>query len=204
MTRLVKFPCLPADNHGAPATKRANKLTNKLTDTSRTENITGMAEKKAEKKAEEKKDDAAGGKKKPPMMIIIAVFVVVLLGAAFFVVQKASTKQKGHAVKKVEKGPVLSLDEFLVNLADPGSDHFLKVTVGLELDKAKGKTPEALKEDTPLIRDAVLSSLSSKTRDQIAPEGGREKLKADIKKKVNTALGEDDVQGVYFTNFVTQ
>ena len=163
-----------------------------------------MAEKKAEKKAEEKKDDAAGGKKKSPMMIIIAVFAVVLLGAAFFVVQKASAKQKGHAVKKVEKGPVLSLDEFLVNLADPGNDHFLKVTVGLELDKAKGKMPEALKEDTPLIRDAVLSSLSSKTRDQIAPEGGREKLKADIKKRVNTALGEDDVQGVYFTNFVTQ
>ncbi len=61
---------------------------------------------------------------------------------------------------------MLTLDEFLVNLADPGSDHFLKVTVGLELDKDKGKTPETLKDDTPLIRDAVLSSLASKTRDQ--------------------------------------
>ncbi len=158
----------------------------------------------AEKKAEEKKEDAAGGKKKPPMMIIIAVFAVIVLGAAFFMVHKASAKQKGAGVKKVEKGPVMSLDEFLVNLADPGSDHFLKITVGLELDKTKGKTPESLKEDTPLIRDAVLSSLSSKTRDQIAPEGGREKLKGEIKKKVNAALGEDDVQGVYFTNFVTQ
>ena len=158
----------------------------------------------AEKKAEEKKEDAAGGKKKPPMMIIMAVFAVVILGAAFFMVQKAGAKQKGAEVKKVEKGPVLSLDEFLVNLADEGNDHFLKVTVGLELDKSKGKTPESLKEDTPLIRDAVLSSLSSKTRDQVAPEGGREKLKGEIKKKVNAALGEDDVQGVYFTNFVTQ
>ncbi len=147
----------------------------------------------AEKKADEKKEDAAGGKKKPPMMVIMAVFAVVILGAAFFVIQKASAKQKGPGVKKVQKGPVLTLDEFLINLADPGSDHFLKVTVGLELDKAKGKTPEALKEDTPLIRDAVLSSLSSRTRDQIAPEAGRDKLKAEIKKKVNTALGEDDV-----------
>ena len=158
----------------------------------------------AEKKAETEKKEEAGGKKKPPMMVIMAVFAVVVLGAAFFMVQKASAKQKGGGVKKVEKGPVLSLDEFLVNLADPGSDHFLKVTVGLELDKGKGKTPEALKEDTPLIRDAVLSSLASKTRDQIAPEGGREKLKEEIQKKVNAALGEDDVQGVYFTNFVTQ
>ena len=159
----------------------------------------------AEKKADEKKDDVAGAKKKrPPMMVIMAVLAVVILGAAFFMVQKASAKQKGPAIKKVQKGPVLSLDEFLVNLADPGSDHFLKVTVGLELDKAKGKAPEALKEDTPLIRDAVLSSLASKTRDQLAAEGGRDKLKAEIKKKVNAALGEDDVQGVYFTNFVTQ
>ncbi len=160
----------------------------------------------AEKKTEEKKEEAAGGKKKPPMMIIMAVFAVVVLAGAFFMVQKASAKQKGGAteVKKAEKGPVLTLDEFLVNLSDPGSDHFLKVTVGLELDKAKGKTPETLKDDTPVIRDAVLSSLSSKTRDQVGPESGREKLKAEIKKRVNGALGEDDVQGVYFTNFVTQ
>ena len=159
----------------------------------------GMAEKK-----DEKKEEAAGGKKQPPMMIIMAVFAVVVLGAAFLMVQKASAKQKAPEAKKVEKGPVLTLDEFLVNLADPGSDHFLKVTVGLELDKAKGKTPEAMKEQTPLIRDAVLSSLSSKTRDQIGAGAGREKLKAEIKKKVNESLGEEDVQGVYFTNFVTQ
>ena len=153
-------------------------------------------------KAEEK--SAAPAKKGPPMMIIMAVFAVVVLGAAFMMVQKASAKQKGGEVKKVEKGPVMSLDEFLVNLSDPGSDHFLKVTVGLELDKEKGKTAEALKEQTPEIRDAILTSLSSESRDQVAPESGREKLKAQIKKNVNASLGEDDVKNVYFTNFVTQ
>ena len=154
----------------------------------------------------EKKEEPAGGssKKKPPLMMIIAITAVVILAVGFFVVQKASAKSKTHEVKKVEKGPVLTLDEFLVNLADPGSDHFLKVTVGLELSKEKGKTPETLKEDTPQIRDAVLASLSSKTRDSLGPQAGREKLKAEIKKKVNEALGEDDVEGVYFTNFVTQ
>lgn len=153
----------------------------------------------------EKTEAAAGAKKGPPMMIIMAVFAVVVLGAAFMMVQKAGAKQKdAGAVKKVEKGPVMTLDEFLVNLSDPGSDHFLKVTVGLELDKSKGKTAEGLKEETPAIRDAVLTALSSQTRDEVTPIKGREKLKADIKKNVNAALGEDDVQGVYFTNFVTQ
>ena len=154
-------------------------------------------------KAEDKKE-AAPAKKGPPMMIIMAVFAVVVLGAAFMMVQKASAKQKGGEVKKVEKGPVMTLDEFLVNLSDPGSDHFLKVTIGLELDKAKGKTAESLKEQTPEIRDAILTALSSETRDQVAPESGREKLKAQIKKNVNASLGEDDVKNVYFTNFVTQ
>ncbi len=154
--------------------------------------------------AEKAEEKAAGAKKGPPMMIIMAVFAVIVLGAAFMMVQKANAKQKGGEVKKVEKGPVMTLDEFLVNLSDPGSDHFLKVTVGLELDKEKGKTAESLKEQTPEIRDAILTSLSSETRDQVAPESGREKLKAQIKKNVNEALGEEDVKNVYFTNFVTQ
>ena len=84
-------------------------------------------------KTEKKDEPVAGGslKKKPPMMIIIAVAAVVVLAVGFMVVQKASAKSKAHEVKKVEKGPVLTLDEFLVNLADPGSDHFLKVTIPL-------------------------------------------------------------------------
>ena len=143
----------------------------------------------ADKKTEEKKEEAGGKKKGPPMMIIMAVFAVVVLGAAFFMVQKASAKQKTTEVKKVEKGPVLSLDEFLVNLADPGSDHFLKVTVGLELDKAKGKAPEALKEDTPLIRDAVLSSLASKTRDQLAVEAGAREAEGGDQEEGQRRLG---------------
>jgi len=156
----------------------------------------------------DKKDAAAGGKKKPPLklplMIIMAISAVIVLSVAFMIVQKASARQKGGGVKKTEKGPVMPLDEFLVNLSDPGSDHFLKVTVGLELDKAKGKSAEGLKEQTPAIRDAVLTALSSQSRDAVTPIKGREKLKAEIKKNVNAALGEDDVQSVYFTNFVTQ
>ena len=152
----------------------------------------------------EEKVEVAGKKKPPMMMIIIAVAVVAILGIGFAVVQKVSAKSKPVEAKKVEKGPVMVMDEFLVNLADAGNDHFLKVTVGLELSKDKGKTADSLKDDTPLIRDAILASLASKTRDQVTPEVGRAKLKLEIKNKVNDALGEDDVDGVYFVNFVTQ
>lgn len=160
-----------------------------------------MAEKKPEKAG---KDEAESPKKKPPILIIAVVVALVALVGVFFVGKQVSAKGKAGSAKPVEKGPVLVLDEFLVNLSDPAGDHFLKATIGLELDKDKGKTPEGLKEQIAPIRDAVLSSLSSKTRDQVSPLAGREKLKAEIKKKVNEALGEDDVRSVYFTNFVTQ
>ncbi|MBV9850307.1 MAG: flagellar basal body-associated FliL family protein [Armatimonadetes bacterium] len=154
----------------------------------------------------DKKEPAKGAeKKKPPIIIIASVIAVVAILGGFVVGKQVSAKSKdGAAVKKVEPGPVMPLDEFLVNLADPGGDHFLKVTVNLELDKDKGKTPESLKEQVAPIRDAVLTALCSKTRDEITPLAGRDKLKAEIKKNVNAALGESDVSGVYFINFVTQ
>lgn len=158
-----------------------------------------------DKKDKKDEQEAKGAKKKkPPIVIIAAVLAVVIIVGGFVVGKQVSAKSRRGAAKKVELGPVMPLDEFLVNLADPSGDHFLKVTVNLELDKAKGKTAEALKDQVAPIRDAVLTSLCSKTREDVTPQTGRDKLKADIKKNVNAALGEDDVEGVYFTNFVTQ
>ena len=155
-------------------------------------------------KSENKGAAADSGAKKNPMIMIMAAILVVVLIGAFVAVKQVSAKSKPAGPKPVEHGPIMPLDEFLVNLADPSGDHFLKLTVNLELSKDKGKTPESMKEQTPLIRDAVLTSLGSKTRDDVSTDSGRNKLKADIKKKVNVALGEDDVTDVYFSNFVTQ
>lgn len=161
-----------------------------------------MAEKN---KAEGSAEGVDKPKKKLPLFAIVGIVVVVALVITFVVGKQVSAKSKAGAhAKKVEHGPVMPLEDFLVNLADPGGDHFLKVTVNLELSKDKGKTPEALKEQVSLIRDAVLMALSSKTREELAPPSGREKLKDEIKKKVNEALEEQDVQDVYFSNFVTQ
>src|SRR5579875_1793413 len=116
-----------------------------------------MAEKK------DKKESAAeGAPKKSPMLIIVAAVVVVALIAVFMIGKQVSAKSKHSGPKPVEHGPTMPLDEFLVNLADPGGDHFLKVTVNLGLSKEKGKTAESLKDQTPMIRDAVLTSLNSK------------------------------------------
>lgn len=163
-----------------------------------------MADKIDEKRRASDKASGAEKKKKPPLAVIGAVVGVVVLMAAFMVGKQVSAKSRPGGKVKVEAGPVMPLEDFIVNLADPGGDHFLKITVNLELSKAKGKTPEDLKEKVPQIRDAVIMTLSDKERDSVTPTKGREKLKDEIKKQVNASLGESDVQEVYFTNFVTQ
>jgi flagellar basal body-associated protein FliL len=154
------------------------------------------------------KDDTleAGGAKakKPPMlMIIIAVALIAVIVGAVVVVQ-VSASSKVKVVKKPEPGPPMPLDEFLVNLADPSGDHFVKVTMTLQLDKGCGKTPETLKDDVPQIRDAVLLEFSTKTREQLSNPVGRKKLKSELKQKINKVLGEPDVNDIFFTQFVTQ
>ncbi len=159
-----------------------------------------MPEKKEEKAAE-----GGAAKKKSPIMIIALVIAVVAIVGGFVVGKTVSAKGKSAAEKpKPVPGPIMPLDEFLVNLSDPSGDHFLKVTVALELDPKTGKTPDTLKDRVAPIRDAVLTALCSRTRDQISPLAGREQLKADIRKDVNAALDEPDVRTVYFSDFVTQ
>jgi flagellar basal body-associated protein FliL len=152
-----------------------------------------------------KSAESATAKKKPPLMMIIAIVALVAIIGGAVVGKTVFAKSKsGTQKKKADPGAIVPLDEFLVNLADPSGDHFLKVTVNLEFTKVSGKTAESLKEQIPPIRDAVLTALCSKTRDQIMPLSGREELKTDIRKDVNTALGEQDVENVYFSDFVTQ
>ncbi len=165
-----------------------------------------MADKKSDTTDEKRRegDKAPEGKKKKPIVLIAAALGVALLLGVFFIGQSVSAKSRHAKPVKAEPGPVLPLDEFLVNLSDAGGDHFLKATINLELSKAKGKTPEGMKEQVPEIRDAILMTLSGKQRGDLGPAAGRVKLKEEIKARVNTVLGENDVQEVYFTNFVTQ
>jgi flagellar FliL protein len=143
--------------------------------------------------------------KKPVMMIMVLVIAAVLVFTCTLVFgKKISAKDNKHKTPVVEKGTIIPLDEFLVNLTDDGNDHFLKVSLALEFTKASGKSAETMKEDAPRVRDAVLSVLSTKSRADVSTTIGREKLKNDIKASVNQALGDDEVLNVYFVNFVTQ
>jgi flagellar FliL protein len=153
----------------------------------------------------EEKPAEAVAKKKSPILIIVAVIALVAIIGGLVVGKTVFAKSKSGSKKQpVVPGPVMPLDEFLVNLSDPSGDHFLKVTMALELDPKSGKTPDALKDRIAPIRDAVLTALCTQSRAQVSTLTGRTQLKGDIRSDINTALGEPDVRSVYFSDFVTQ
>lgn len=160
-----------------------------------------MADKSEQKTATETGKAGKQGGHMPLMAIVGVVLVLnVLIVGKIFMGGKGGSPQSSKA--STEVGKKLPLEEFLVNLADPGGEHYLKTTLSLGL--RKDVDDKKLEEELAPIKDAVISVLSSTTRDNVITEAGKEKLKNEIKERVNKRLGDAKVVEVYFTAFATQ
>jgi flagellar FliL protein len=157
------------------------------------------------------------------LWILIAVLVIAALGEAgrrtwiYFKgtksVQAAGQAGKGGAGPSAEthssRGEAVKvtagLDPFLVNLADPQAVRFVKVTfqLGMTGDSEEfSKNPVAI----AAARDAIISLLSAKTSEQILTVEGKDKLRKEVRDRVNSILGasKTKVQNVYIVEFVVQ
>ena len=170
-------------------------------------------EKNTEETAEEKTEGAAPEKKSGKMKwIIIGVVVLVLLGGGGFAAWKflstgsgepeAMAKPGGHEGALPAPGPIVALDSFLVNLADPADSHYLKVTVNLEVEKPE--STEEIQQRMPQIRDSILVLLSSKTAEDVRSVEGKFRLRDEIIGRVNKFISHGKIKGAYFTEFVMQ
>jgi len=108
--------------------------------------------------------------------------------------------------KPEEIGAVVSMDTFIVNLADPGGNRYLRVTMDLELaGKTAGKTAgDELAKRMPQIRDAILMILSTKRYADISTPEGKTALREEILNAVNGLLASSQISRIYFKEFVIQ
>lgn len=107
--------------------------------------------------------------------------------------------------RRAEAKSTLTLDPFLVNLADPDNVRFMKATFQLGL--AGDKEMEELKANAVFIaatRDAIISLLSAKTSDQILSPEGKDKLREEIRTRVNDLLPRSSVNEVFIVDIVVQ
>ncbi len=107
----------------------------------------------------------------------------------------------GTAGTPKEYGPFTRMDGLVVNPS--GSDgRYLAVSIAFESKSPGAKTE--LSNKTVVVRDAVLSLLSSKTVEELSDPDQRNKLKEELRKETNSILGSEAVKRLYFTEFVLQ
>lgn len=125
---------------------------------------------------------------------------------------------EGHAAAKV--GPVLDMDEFVVNLNDESGERYLKadfsIMVSVKDDsytKLSGHDLEKWEEEfkhhmghyLPSIRDIIISTLTKYSAEELATVEGKNKIKKEIMAQSTPLFhGENEVLRVNIENFVIQ
>ncbi|HMK50591.1 MAG TPA: flagellar basal body-associated FliL family protein [Thermodesulfovibrionales bacterium] len=166
--------------------------------------------------AEEVLDSQAGDlsevKEKPrkgkmKLFIILAIVIIIGLGSGFaaytmFLSKKGKAADASHekAAGAEQKIELFALDPFVMNLAE--QNRFLKVSVQFELGD-KSYQP-LVTEKAPLLRDAIIILVSSKSYTSVMTPEGKLQLKDEILLRANQAVGKDVFKNLYFTEFVTQ
>jgi flagellar FliL protein len=71
-------------------------------------------------------------------------------------------------------------------------------------EKPKGSESSGDTLEDAAIKNAVITVISTQTSDTLLTLSGKEELKKQLIKATNSALGEDGVKDIYFTDFIIQ
>jgi flagellar FliL protein len=97
---------------------------------------------------------------------------------------------------------VYAVQDIVVNPAGTGGSRFLSASFAVEV-QASGLKDEMEKKDA-MVRDALITILSSKTVPQLTDPKQKEIVRYQIKKRLQQLLGTEAISNVYFTDFVLQ
>ena len=169
-----------------------------------------MAKQDAAPVEEEKKK---GGKLKWVILLLVLVLLAGGGAAAYwFLFGPGSTPQdetltQGEAAlpktPRTEFAPeIVTLEPFVVNLADPLGRRFLRMTLDVEV---LNRTAVAeVQRSNSRIRDAVILLLAGKSFADLASMEGKIVLKNEIVERLSQIVGGGQITNVYFTEFVVQ
>ncbi len=168
--------------------------------------------------AEAEEEQSKEKKKDLPSSVIYAGIVVVMVVAGYFAgtkffgsaekageaaVTEANDQSDGENGDKVSVATeMIELEDIIVNPAGTGGTRFLAASIGFEISGAK--TAQLFESKMPMVRDALISILGSKTIEQLSDAKEKEITRYQIKKRVEYLLKTKNLEAVYFTNFVLQ
>ena len=165
--------------------------------------------------AEKTEDKASEGGSKKKLFIIIGAVVLLLIGGGvagwFFLKPEPPTPEEldpgltvpvPNLAQTTEIGPMVNIEEFVVNIISGDTPHYVKASLTVELSNADVQTE--VEQRMPQVRDAVLLLIGNKTYEELQDLQGKRQLKAELKSKINSFLQGGKVRAIYFTNFVVQ
>jgi flagellar FliL protein len=99
-------------------------------------------------------------------------------------------------------GPLLQLDEILVNVAETKGRRYFKTSLTLEME---GKDlSKSAGERMPVLRGAVIDLHSTKTLDQLVEPTARDTLRTEILNTLNSRVTGGQFRDLFFTEFLVQ
>jgi flagellar protein FliL len=166
----------------------------------------------------DKADAPAAPKKKSKLIKVLLVAVLVIVaggggaGAYWFFSHRAAAPAEGEEAKAAaaeHEAPsdpgLVEMEPFVVNLADPGGQRFVRVSMRL-LTQNEEQALE-IEEDavaTAKLRAAILELLSTQTADGLVTAEGKTALKKAIAERAGHAVHELKVTDVLFVEFIVQ
>lgn len=99
-------------------------------------------------------------------------------------------------------GPILKLENFIIQLRGTDTDRYVRVAFDLELmsESDRGVVQGRMSH----IRDAVISYFSDRSLDELRGSEGMDRIKLAVSKKLDDILAAHRVRSVFITELVIQ
>lgn len=149
-------------------------------------------------------------KSKKIFFIILGAAILFLGGGGFFaytqfLVPKAPPAEPvavDPANLPESVGEIVTLDPFVVNLADPKGNRYLKMKISLELDTKEAA--DRVQKVTPKLRDIVIMMLTSLSFEEVMTPEGKLRIRDELLERFSRVTRPDKVKNIYFSEFVVQ
>jgi flagellar basal body-associated protein FliL len=120
---------------------------------------------------------------------------------------------------KAGQGLMFNTGSKIINLAEPGGRRYIRITVVLEFsptdptydkmtaeEKATYVTNfnDEIKNKQPVIDDAIITIISTKTFDMLYTADGKESLRKEVLDQLRQRMPEYQILSVYFSEFVVE
>jgi len=113
---------------------------------------------------------------------------------------KDHKKKESHG--KHSSSLMYTIEDIVVNPAGTGGSRYLSTSIGFELGSEE--LAAKFSERDPIVRDALITILASKTVAQLTDAKQKEITRYQIKKRVSKLMNTENLVGVYYTDFVLQ